>query len=215
MKFKCTSTFLLCYFKMCNDNEYQCSNGQCIPRVFFHDQISECSDQSDEIIPEQRTQWREKIFREEPTFTTEDTSCVKSHNMQWDYTYLTSSCVQERAIILRKGISSIKSSSIPDECWTAMKCIIHAPSYQKPLCLTLSSDGICDKIISNSCPDIIYVPAFPLLFAHIYFAQNKSQLIYSSFMPPEPTYVCYNDKFSYIANDNKPFLLTNNNTCRL
>ena len=35
----------------CNDNEYRCANGQCIPKLFFHDDthLLDCLDGSDEI----------------------------------------------------------------------------------------------------------------------------------------------------------------------
>ncbi|CAF4777463.1 unnamed protein product [Rotaria sp. Silwood2] len=41
----------------CNDNEYRCTNGQCIPRSFFRDDDNtpDCLDGSDEVLNDART----------------------------------------------------------------------------------------------------------------------------------------------------------------
>jgi hypothetical protein len=92
------------YLHVCNDDEYQCSNSQCIPRSFFRDDTnnSDCLDQSDEIIIKPSSFVEIMRFSiTVPTFTFEDTSCVKSLRAPvYDRIFLTSSCVGVRQDLL-------------------------------------------------------------------------------------------------------------------
>ena len=63
----------------CNENEYQCSNGQCIPKAFFRDdsRISDCIDQLDSIdYVEYYSIIDSRPSSREPTFLIEDMSCI-------------------------------------------------------------------------------------------------------------------------------------------
>ena len=63
---------------------------------------------------------------------------------------------------------------------------------------------------------MIYAPAFPVFFGHIYFAYDKHRFYnLSGSLIIKPTYVCYNDQLLYLFNDNKTFTLSDNRTCRL
>jgi hypothetical protein len=201
----------------CNENEYQCSNGQCIPKPFYNDDrnIPDCLDQSDEL-------YSHKIFTllpfpsaDEPAFASEDISCVKTHSLRIGLYSMFSSCSYDRRELLAKAMFSIKPQSISNECWTAMKCSIVTPILQKSICSNLCKNKTCEEIINTTCPDIMYVPAFPLFFGHVNFAYDKHQFYNLSTFQIKPAYVCYNDQLLHASNDNKTFILPGNSTCRL
>ena len=215
----------------CQENEYKCSYGQCIPKSFVHDgpYSPDCLDQLDEYLPEIFGAFDAlRYVTTEPIFAVEDISCAKLFNLYIESRQiLTSSCTANRELLLSQAMFSIKPSSITNnKCWTVVKCIMHMPDSLEPTiwnflhppptnCSQFCDKGVCDNIAAKMCPEIIYVPAYPILHGHIYLAYDKTKLKYAQRHPLEPTYVCYNTSRLYIPNDNKTFLLTNNNTCRL
>ncbi|CAF1680232.1 unnamed protein product, partial [Rotaria sp. Silwood1] len=83
----------------CENNEYRCNNGQCIPYEFFRDDslIPDCLDRSDEVST--FNDKRADCHKSEPTFACEDVVCTT--NLQYFNSPLTSSCVKQRTVIQR------------------------------------------------------------------------------------------------------------------
>jgi hypothetical protein len=81
---------------------------------------------------------------------------------------------------------------------------------------TICWDKTCENIIQKTCPDIMYIPAVPAFFGHIYLLYNKTKLIYNTNRNrlPDPTYVCYNDQHLHLPDNNKQFILFKNQTYR-
>jgi hypothetical protein len=195
----------------CEENEYLCANGQCIPFAFFRDNhlIPDCLDGSDEIVENNHT--RSYCNSAQPAFQCEDVRCGTNSHM--NPSYLTSSCVKERELLLLKAIFSKKAKSIPENCWTAFKCLTNMPFEDDPMCLNFSQDEQCKNIIQQTCPDILNIPDVPILFGHIYFAytKNDSKLLnsWSNLFP----YVCYNNTQCDGLFESNIFLSFNNITC--
>jgi hypothetical protein len=81
--------------------------------------------------------------------------------------------------------------------------------------LKICDETLVNKIINETCPDIIYIPAVPVLLGHIYVAYDKNALInYAHALQPDPTYFCYDEQLLYVPDDQNKKLLLNNNTCR-
>ena len=202
----------------CNENEHACSHGQCIPLAFQFDgsSISDCLDQSDEILKQGYNYDKDDYPVSEPTFKTEDILCPRLLVEDWFLNSLTSSCAQYRSNLLSQAIFSIKPDPISNECWTALKCIINLPVHRdrEKICSTLCDNTACNKLISQTCPNITYVPAVPILFGHIYLAFDKNVLInQANRIRSKPTYFCYNKQLLYVSDEIEKISLSNNNTC--
>jgi hypothetical protein len=78
----------------CEENEYQCANGQCIPYTLFRDHpaVPDCLDRTDELhyLKDPRTH----CSQSEPTFRCEDVTCTLRYALESNM--LTSSCVKKR-----------------------------------------------------------------------------------------------------------------------
>ncbi|CAF4038529.1 unnamed protein product [Rotaria magnacalcarata] len=101
----------------CEDDEYRCTNGQCIPQSFVRNDSNtpDCVDGSDEfrITSTASTNCEKHI----PSFQCEDR--IRQ------YTFLTNSCVQERKNLLWEAFYSVRDGSISEQYWSAFKCIIN------------------------------------------------------------------------------------------
>ncbi|CAF1489278.1 unnamed protein product [Adineta ricciae] len=201
----------------CNENEFRCLDGQCIPMAFlreveFHFDCLDLYDDSlfDDMLPSFETK-----FSGEPTFGYEDVSCAKIGNFL--LSHISSSCVEKRDELLFDILFSIKPISIKsDECWKAFKCIIHMPVSNEEFCREFCTDGRCDDIVTKSCPNIIYTTARPILLTHIFIVYENKALRYtdSDTDIPKPTYVCYNGTLLHLPANEETFILLDNMTCR-
>ncbi|CAF1013120.1 unnamed protein product [Rotaria sp. Silwood1] len=194
----------------CNDDEYRCYNGQCIQKAFWSDggNTFECLDRSDEILDA-------KLYDSisgEPTFLTEDITCP--HRDRFTEAKLTSSCVQARSNLLERLIFSDKPNAVSRKCYLAVKCRLGVPNQWNPQCHDLCLNGICTELINATCPDLINVPAGPVIFGHVYFVYTKQKLISLSAIPPPPQFICYNDQLCSGFYPNRTIWLLNNTACR-
>lgn len=102
---------------VCEENEYRCINGQCIPELFFRDQkqVSDCSDRSDEYAygmgddPQQ-------CYKKPASIACDDVLCYSR-----DYIGF---CQDDRRLYLWLLMYSVKDESIRDDCWSALKCLM-------------------------------------------------------------------------------------------
>jgi hypothetical protein len=177
----------------CENDEFRCDIGQCISETFFRDNhfSPDCLDGTDENFP--NAMLDRPCDALEPSFRCEDVSCTNSH---WRSAYLslTSSCILQRTELLLKAMFSDKPISVSDDCWSAFKCILHMPDINDPVCRTLCENEECSRIIRSNCTDMLYVPAVPVYFGHVYFGYTKNDSRYSTRAPQCPQYMCYNDQ---------------------
>ena len=199
----------------CEEDEYQCFNGQCIPKVFFHDDPNafECLDRSDEVLTNLRRSYT--LFSElhgEPTFANEDVSCP---GRDTPYTLkLTGSCFQTRTYIVQDIFWSDKPNLVSGKCWIAITCVLLSRQSWYPQCLELCADRTCHEVINETCPELMNIPASTLAFGHIFFAYSKEDIMTRNFWMSPPTYICYDDQRCDGFSPNKTLIPFNSATCR-
>ncbi|CAF1326178.1 unnamed protein product [Adineta ricciae] len=180
----------------CKDTEFQCPNGQCVPRIFVQDNINvvECLDEFDSYYDVFR---QKRCMLHEPSFDCEDIRCQQNA--------LTSDCRSRQSNVL-KSIFSVQDNSVSDSCWNALKCKIDFELLNYTYCSRFCLLDDCIEIINVECPKLVFFPAVPVLFSHIYFAfiKNHSQ----DFRYP---YICYNNS-RYDRYFQKAFKIHINNT---
>ena len=198
----------------CEENEYQCANGQCIPFTLFRDHpaVPDCLDRTDELHFLKDS--RDRCSKSEPTFGCEDVTCT--HRYALNANLLTGSCVQKRHDLLMQAIFLNKPNDVRNDCWLAIMCMMSIPeSWLNQPCTVTCANRTCQDVIQEQCPDLLYVPAVPILFGHVYllFEKNDStQFVRNKW---RPKYVCYKDSLCSQFGDQVTVLSYDNNTCRL
>ncbi|CAF2569368.1 unnamed protein product [Rotaria sp. Silwood2] len=189
----------------CNDNEYRCTNGQCILQSFFRDDINtpDCFDNSDEV-PKSVAELK-KCNSAIPSFECQEKTCRN--------TFLTKSCEEERKNLLLKTIYSTKDNAISEQCWSAFKCLLEVPGSEKLFCSKICEKLVCVEIINRTCPDMFYMPNVPFFLIKfiLYMQKNDSLFLVSRSIPT--FYICYNNSHYDALSINHPKLLFNNKTC--
>ena len=177
---------------LCEEDEYRCLNGQCIPKSFQKDgnYAPECLDQSDEITRK----------RNGPLMVTQTVSVYT----KWDQDaicyelLLTSSCENTRQQALLKEMFSVKDESIDDRCWAAFKDLTNAPDLFGKLYGQPCNEMNCLEMIEEYCPEMLFIPNVPVLFGDIYFAYRKVDAPYLfNFGEHSIHYVCINNSTTY------------------
>jgi hypothetical protein len=188
----------------CNDNEYRCMNGQCIPKSFFRDQdqIIDCIDSSDKTVFYLGV--NPYCHREEPSFRCDDVRC---QDPPWE-----SFCRDDRRIFFWNAMYTIQNNSIYDDCWSMLRCIFQfIPYWEMEFCRNLCSDNECIKTILKNCPDMLYFPNVPVFFGDVYIAFRKN---YPSTENIGSLYTCSNNShYDAFFNMSASKILFNNTTC--
>jgi hypothetical protein len=112
----------------CKDDEFRYRTGQCIAKIFFHDntKFSDCLDRSDESF--NRIKPTVNDIRE-PTFRNEDNVCPSRH-VTFDEIY-TSSCTAQRNTILRRTMFSDGLNSPFNDCLLAFNPLVTDDAYMR------------------------------------------------------------------------------------
>ena len=179
----------------CEQNEYRCRNGQCIPRSFLSDLKNgyDCLDGSDRYTrPPCRIDYDLYVIS---TGICEDVTCRSSP--------FTSSCTENRE-------NSLMTARYSNEmCQRSFLCLIDFPYIDDLDCEMFCEENSCLQIIENNCSNILYFSSIPILFNDIYFAHTKTDLSF----PNGPYSICYNNSYynQYFLNMSK--ILIHNMTC--
>ncbi|CAF3487162.1 unnamed protein product, partial [Rotaria sp. Silwood2] len=195
----------------CEDNEYRCYNGQCVSKIFFHDDphVYECLDRSDGSLNQGIVK---NYLQCESTFVNEDVQCsLRNFPL---IVMLTSSCALQRDTLLKKIVLLDRPNSLSETCWLAFQCIYNNLGTVKPNCTAFCSGNRCKQIINETCRDILFVPARPLIFGHMHVIFSKKAIIDGTYWLPSQ-YICYNDKLCGGGfYPNRTLSIFNNMTCR-
>ena len=199
----------------CEDHEYRCHNGQCIPMIFFNDaddtmsEAFECLDRSDERQGSISSFAKEKAV---PTFADEDIACLKWFSaMHW--IKLTSSCVKQRLQLLMKGMLSVRSQSmVDDSCWLALQCQF-TRSFRDKECRSLLRNNTLKNIIQVSCSEYFNMPPVPVAFGHMYVVYTRDHNT-DWLRESEPYYICYDERRCGSLLPNSTPTIFQNTTCR-
>ncbi|CAF1507778.1 unnamed protein product [Adineta ricciae] len=169
-------------FIECNEHEYQCQNGLCIPNEFVNDNVInfDCLDRSDEINP--NLDVYRIMHRQEPAFGYEDAICQNR--------FLTNSCFEKRHDLLLKSIFSIKDQSISNQCWFALQYYFGIKNSMYSSLSINIMNNICKTILKENCSETLVFPNIPIFFGHIYMVFNTNNLSFP--------YLCSNQShFTY------------------
>ena len=157
------------------------------------------------------------FYTGEPTFRSEDILCTTAYEHDANFVpqrFLSHACLEQRRMLLSQAIFSIKPYSISDECWTALKCMMCMPIKASSVYFMTCGDTAKEEIINKTCPDIIYIPAFPIIDGHVYLVYDKNNAQYNLRSSYAPKYACSDDQLFHVVDDNQTFILFNK-TCRL
>ena len=166
----------------CNENEYRCHNGLCIPEEFWENGMGEadCLDRSDEYSDV----FYPNFCYKDPRFRCEEHSCRPNWHR---FPCGDGQCVQKfdqcpngRHLLLIQSISS--EGNLPNECFLSM------------LCLTKLVEE-CQSLNLQSCPRIFQFPNIPIENNHIRFVyENISMKKKKGSLLIIPDYICYDEQ---------------------
>ena len=189
----------------CDEKEYRCHGGQCIPLQFYRDDIfnPDCMDRTDEEPP---MSYVEKCSTD-LTFRCEESSCYPQIE-----TFQTYSCGDGQCVFLNKECYNMRHTYMeipePDFSWTdmehgcfiAMSCLtgLAAKGYN---CNCREQFGIsCISLMTSECPAPLFLfPATPVVLGHIYYIYNKTKVDRQKILMT-PMYVCFAEEYCAMKN---------------
>ncbi|CAF4097641.1 unnamed protein product [Rotaria sp. Silwood2] len=190
---------------VCNDNEFRCTNGQCIPISFLNDDgdISDCADRSDEFMKEMKVGIH--FQNKPPLFQNEEQKSLSIPLGNVD--------LPRRSSLLFTAIFLVKDNSTSNQCWSALRSTIGVLGIEIPFFNKTCMEQECYEIIDKSCPDMFFYPDAPLFFHDIRLAFNKTDIVSQKMRDYRSAYICYNSSYygDYSPLGNK--FLFKNATC--
>ncbi|CAF4262485.1 unnamed protein product [Rotaria socialis] len=223
----------------CNDDEYRCHNGLCIPRQFVNDsfQNPDCLDGTDEYDSENYKFHRQVGFLNcftEPAFHCEESDHYFGHRgfvcgdgqhirmlmpppLEFLNIEQALQCANGRDSIMMLSSARLRpnSTNFTSQCQTAVTLLTmgkYNVDFVKLMCYGQKLP--CRIPVGNLCNQASYM-LLPMLFVTQYYAQfgywmNKS-FIYQTFESfPTPDFVCYDAQLCSIG---APNLSIENRTC--
>ncbi|CAF1160701.1 unnamed protein product [Rotaria sordida] len=196
----------------CNENEYRCHNGLCIPKQFWNDEFdeAECLDKSDLLnIPDCPDIYLQLyIFScaeyacrpDEGQFPCGDGQCVENFGK----------CHNGRHLLLTESLSV--QGNLPYGCWIAMVCLSKITDQV--------DEVLCEQFVNLSqilprletCKYPIQFPTIPVLLGHVRFLYHPKQIFNISIeLALVPDYVFYDEKLCDFL---MPTFHNENLTCR-
>ncbi|CAF4081076.1 unnamed protein product, partial [Adineta steineri] len=180
----------------CNENEYRCHNGLCIPKIFLEMKFVEaqCFDGSDGIIKNNHllgsnyrphlSECRECICRpDEGQFTCGNGQCVEDFGQ----------CKNNRHLALTQSINV--QGNLSYSCWIVMVCLSK---------ITNKIENVtCDQLMQSSeiieafknCTFPLEFPVTPVLFGHVRFLYDPKEIDNINItLALTPDYVCYDEQ---------------------
>lgn len=190
----------------CHSNEYRCHNGLCIPKEFLEDSKPQCLDQTDlpEIfylkIGSSSFDYQEHTCRPGyKQFPCGDGQCVADFDR----------CLNKRHLLLYQSISL--EGNLSDQCWMIMICLTKiADQFNGTTCDYLLKSSNISTLI-QICPTFIQFPTVPILFGHVHFLYNLTDIYIDINYPLTPNYICYDEQLCDFL---PPMFRNGNYSCR-
>lgn len=193
----------------CNENEYRCHNGLCIPKDFLDDNTPQCLDKSDivDTFYLGSNAFPYVFYHEEHScragheqFSCGDGQCVADF----------SACLSQRHLLLNKSIAT--QGNLFDACWMVMSCLtkildrVNGTSCEQ----FLRSTNISAYL--QTCEPLIQFPTVPVLFGHVTFLYRSTDArALDMDLSLMPDYVCYDQQLCDFLT---PTFLEGNYSCR-
>ncbi|CAF0752094.1 unnamed protein product [Adineta steineri] len=179
----------------CNENEYRCHNGLCIPKTFlemdFHE--PQCLDRSDYLVNSfcARFYFNLNLFEcqeficrpNEGKFPCGDGQCVEDYGQ----------CKNNRHLTLAQSVSV--QGNLSYECWISMVCLTKIMDKIKNLSCDqfIQSSKIIDLL--KSCKFPLQFPVIPVLYGHVRFLYHLKEIDNIDVtLSLKPDYICYDEQ---------------------
>ncbi|UJR24163.1 hypothetical protein I4U23_027129 [Adineta vaga] len=169
----------------CNENEYRCSNGMCIPNLFLQIQSFEscCLDRSD-LLDDYNCL---EFYFHGNLFECEEYQCSPN---QGKFSCNNGKCVEDfhqcdnnRHMDLIHSITIQGNLSL--KCWIGMICLTKILNQIK----NISCHEIILKEYLIDCQNLLQFPIIPVLFGHVRFLYDLNETL-----TLKPTYICYDSQ---------------------
>ena len=168
--------------KQCKENEYRCSNSQCMPLVIasriemFHELCFKIQHYADYHI---RSSYKAcskvyNLFKE-----CDDMICITN--------FVNPSCHRNHQSLILMAIDSNENGSLSNNCSLAFACIL-----MPFMCTKFCQKSQCIQIVQDHCPEAFLFPDIPILFGNIYFGYMKKDFIHPNGPSLIEPYICYN-----------------------
>ncbi|CAF1277967.1 unnamed protein product [Didymodactylos carnosus] len=194
----------------CNDDEYRCTNGQCIPLFFFYDKNIDCQDATDEV---------NHIFKRHECFMDPSSECEDA-TCPWGQFSCGDGFCREISLALRKDIYADDRKSfcangrdilftrnmfesdegtdqindLSDDCRISVICALKLYAYfdtdLHEECETVRY--YIDKLFQEKCPLRFFFPSVPVLFNHVRFVYTTNKTDWLVNVAPD--YICFNEQ---------------------
>jgi hypothetical protein len=166
----------------CEENEFQCHNGMCIPKSFFADSLFsfDCLDGSDynavEIVYPSLHNNYDQCFQD-PAFRCEELSAFTTYSYlfcgdgQVCFLYSKSCCKNGRDKFLNEILQSYNENKhLSYQCWLVLYCAINGLNNGITNCSSfcIAKNKICTFDIQNRCPSpYVIFPQKLILYGHV------------------------------------------------
>ena len=168
----------------CNQNEYRCSNGECISILFYKHKtlFSDCF-YHEVIAHPQRNHY--------PICNSRYHSFDKCDNIICPYSSLTSSCSRDRQYYTFLMMHINNNNSLSNDSWLSLTCYISWSIEEYPICGGFCDRKDCIQIINKTYPEQIFFPQNAILFENIYFVYMKHEIMNTTDPHNIFPYICY------------------------
>ncbi|CAF4065315.1 unnamed protein product, partial [Adineta steineri] len=180
----------------CNENEYRCHNGLCIPKIFLEveDAEAQCFDGSDGIVKNNHplgSNYRPHLFEcqeyvcrpDEGQFTCGDGQCVEDFGK----------CQNNRHLALIQSISI--QGNLSYSCWIVIVCLSKIMNKIENITCDqfMQSSAVIEKF--KNCTFPLEFPVIPVLFGHVRFLYDPKEIDNINItLALKPDYVCYDEQ---------------------
>lgn len=178
----------------CEDDEYRCHNGLCIPEGLWEDDHShaDCLDRSDEPFDDALIQ----SCLQDPTFECEEHSCrPSSANFpcgDGQCVPKLAQCDNGRHLLLMESVSS--QGSLSEHCWSSMVCLNKLLNEVNGVpCADWMGNNTVAELLSD-CNSFYSFPVLPIHFGHVRLFYNHSYRVSSNSGFLLPDYICYDEQ---------------------
>ena len=190
----------------CEENEYRCLNGMCIPKTYLIDLSYDCGDMTDEAYSDEGlTMESEYCYNEVMIlcdFSQTSWELFSCGDGQYVEGYDELVCSNGRHFFYLRNLYLSSLSTNNNEifqCWFLLYCVTNEDnfkllSYERSQCLCKYDNrekNKCLKYFKEYCPSLFYFQTeLNLVYPFVKFVYNKTNI--NSFEWWKPTHVCYN-----------------------
>ena len=160
----------------CNENEYRCHNGLCIPKDFWQDDQNnpDCLDRSDE--PDDSSSF--STCYQNPTFRCEEHACRPGKEDfacgDGECVARFQQCINDRQHLFKNSLLARDSGTLADNCWSYLVCFAVMMNNNYSLCRDILRS--LENSISSAPDDCEHLSQFPSMYAwngHIRFLYSN------------------------------------------